>query len=270
MDPQITSWSNSLMASLSTALALLFAAVPKVLGFLIILGIGWLIASLIEKLLVAVLRALHVDGFAARAGLGGMVRAIGREPSSMLGVITKWFVRLIVLVAAFDALGVPAVAQVFNQLLLWVPNLAVALVVLVIGGIAANALADVVHRASARSSLDNPEILALTARWAVWSFAILVAVNQIGVASTLVDILFLAVVGAVALALGLSFGLGARDTAGTIVRQAYERQRRHVAAAAGSALGAANAPAVPYTGVEHRRSPGDRRNNGGERRMMAP
>ena len=142
MDPQITSWSNSLMASLSTALALLFAAVPKVLGFLIILGIGWLIASLIEKLLVAVLRALHVDGFAARAGLGGMVRAIGREPSSMLGVITKWFVRLIVLVAAFDALGVPAVAQVFNQLLLWVPNLAVALVVLVIGGIAANALAD--------------------------------------------------------------------------------------------------------------------------------
>jgi hypothetical protein len=267
MDPQITSWSNSLMASLSTALALLFAAVPKVLGFLIILGIGWLIASLIEKLLVAVLRALHVDGFAERAGLQGMARAVGREPSAMLGAIVKWFVRLIVLVAAFDALGVPAVAQVFNQLLLWVPNLAVALVVLVIGGIAANALADVVRRASARSRLDNPEILATTARWAVWAFAILVAVNQIGVASTLVDILFLAVVGAVALALGLSFGLGGRDTAGTIVRQAYERNRRHVAGAVGSTLSAANAPAVPYTGVEHRRALGDRRNHAGERRV---
>jgi hypothetical protein len=267
MNPQITSWSNSLMASLSTALALLFAAVPKVLGFLIILGIGWLIASLVEKLLVAVLHALHVDGFAERAGLQGMVRAIGREPSGMLGAIIKWFVRLIVLVAAFDALGVPAVAQVFNQLLLWVPNLAVALVVLVIGGIAANALADVVHRASARARLENPEILSLTARWTVWAFAVLVAVNQIGVASTLVDILFLAVVGAVALALGLAFGLGGRDTAGTIVREAYERNRRHVAGAVGSTLSAANAPAVPYTGVEHRHSLGDRRTNAGERRV---
>ena len=267
MDPQISSWSNSLMASLSTAFALLFAAVPKVLGFLIILGIGWLIASLIEKVLVAVLRALHADRFAERAGLAGMVRATGREPSAMLGTIAKWFVRLIALVAAFDALGVPAVAQVFNQLLLWLPNLAVALVVLVIGGIAANALADVVHRASARARLGRPELLEAAARWAVWAFAILVAINQIGVASALVDILFMAVVGAIALAFGLSFGLGARDTAGTIVRSAYERNRGRVAGAVASTLGAAKAPSVPYTGVEHRRALGDRRSNGGERRV---
>jgi hypothetical protein len=76
------------------------------------------------------------------------------------------------------------------------------------------------------------------------------------------------VVGAIALAIGLSFGLGARDTAGTIVRRAYERNRRHVAGAVGSTLSAANAPSsVPYTGVEHRRSLGDRRTNGGERRV---
>jgi hypothetical protein len=71
MDPQITSWGNSLMASLSSAMSLLFAAVPRVLGFLVILGIGWLVASLVEKVLVALLRAMHFDRFAERAGLAG-------------------------------------------------------------------------------------------------------------------------------------------------------------------------------------------------------
>ena len=74
MDPQITSWGNSLMASLSAAMSLLFAAVPRVLGFVVILGIGWLVAALVEKLLVTVLRAVHFDGFAERAGLAGLAR----------------------------------------------------------------------------------------------------------------------------------------------------------------------------------------------------
>jgi len=273
MDPQITSWGNSLMASLSTslgaAMSLLFAAVPRVLGFLLILGIGWLVASIVEKVLVAVLRAVRFDGFADRAGLGGAARTVQREPSEMLGLIAKWFVRLIVLVAAFDALGVPAVSQVLQQLLLWLPNLAVALVVLVIGGIAANALGNLVRRAAARSRFNRSELLGSAARWAVWAFTILVAINQVGIASSLVTILFMAVVGALALALGLSFGLGARDTAGMIVRQAWEHSRRSGAVPAGATLGSQGMQGrVGYTGVEHRHAVADRRSNPNGRRAM--
>lgn len=273
MDPHITSWGSSLMASLAAslgaAMSLLFAAVPRVLGFLVILGIGWLVAALIEKLLVATLRAVHFDRFADRAGLAGLARTVQREPSGMLGLIAKWFVRLIVLVAAFDALGVPAVSQVLQQLLLWLPNLAVALVVLVIGGIAANALGDLVRRAAARSRMNRYDMLGAAAKWAVWAFAILVAVNQIGIASSLVTILFMAVAGAVALALGLSFGLGGRDTAGTIVRQLYERKYRGGAAAGGPSLGTQGTRGrVGYTGVEHRQAPEDRRSNPNGRRAI--
>jgi len=269
MDPQITSWGNSLMASLSAAMSLLFAAVPRVLGFLVILGIGWLVAALLEKLLVSVLRALRFDGFAERAGLAGLARSVQREPSGMLGLIAKWFVRLIVLVAAFDALGVPAVSQVLQQLLLWLPNLAVALVVLVIGGIAANALGDLVRRAAARGRLNRYELLGAAAKWLVWAFTILVAINQIGIASSLVTILFMAVVGAVALALGLSFGLGARDTAGAIVRQLYEHQRRAGGVSAGPPLGSQGLRGrVGYSGVEHRHAAADRRSNPNGRRAI--
>jgi len=269
MDPQITSWGNSLMASLSAAMSLLFAAVPRVLGFLVILGIGWLVAALIEKLLVAILRAVHFDGFADRAGLAGLARTVQREPSGMLGLIAKWFVRLIVLVAAFDALGVPAVSQVLQQLLLWLPNLAVALVVLVIGGIAANSLGDLVRRAAARNRIERYEMLGSAARWAVWTFTVLVAINQIGIASSLVTILFMAVVGAVALALGLSFGLGGRDTAGAIVRQVYDRNRRAGAMPSGASFGGEAARSrVGYTGVEHRQAMTDRRVNPNGRRAI--
>lgn len=268
MQPQLTNWGDSLMASLSTALSLLFAAVPRVLGFLVILAIGWIVASVIEKVLVAVLRALHVDGFTERAGLGGMVRTVKREPSAMLGTLVKWFVRLITLVAAFDALGVPAVAQVFNQLLLWLPNLAVALIVLVIGGIGANWLDDVVRGAAIRARFEQHDVLGTAARRTVWAFALLVAINQIGVASALVDILFMAVVGAVALALGLSFGLGGRDTAGAIVRNLYERNHRRVGAL-GQTIGAANEPPanVAYRGIEHRHASADRRSGRDNRQL---
>jgi hypothetical protein len=264
MNSQLTDWGQSLMASLSAAMSLLFAAVPRVLGFLVILAIGWIVAAVIEKVIVAVLRAIHFDGFTERAGLANMTRTMRREPSAILGLIAKWFVRLIALVAAFDALGVPAVSQVFRELLLWLPNLAVALVVLVVGGMAANALGDLVRRSAARSRMGGIDALGTAAKWAVWAFAILVAINQIGIASTLVTALFVAVVGAVALALGLSFGLGGRETAGSIVRHVYERNR------AGSAMMEAQEAAnrVSYTGVEHRHSVGDRRNNHNGRRAL--
>jgi hypothetical protein len=98
--------------------------------------------------------------------------------------------------------------------------------VLIIGGLAANALAGLVRGATAQADLGNPDLLANIARVAVWAFAIVIAVNQIGIARELVNTLFMATVGALALALGLAFGLGGRETAAEMVREWYERSRR--------------------------------------------
>jgi hypothetical protein len=227
MQAQITDWGQALMASLAGALAMFFGAIPKILGFIVILIAGWIIAALIEKAIVALLRAVNFNGLAERAGFADFVRKSGMntDASGLIGGIGKWFVRLIALVVAFDALGLPAVSDVLRQLLLWLPNLVVALVALVIGGIAAAALSRVVRGAAAEGGVGNPDLLAKIASVAVWAFAIVVAVNQIGIASALINILFTAIVGAVALALGLAFGLGARDTAGDIVRNWYIRSR---------------------------------------------
>jgi hypothetical protein len=200
------------------------SAIPKILGFIVIVVAGWFIAGLIARGLATILRNIRFNDFAERSGLANFVAEMGvdTDASGIIAATVKWFVRLLVLIVGFDALGLPAVSQVLNQLLLWLPNLVVALVVLVIAGLAANALHNVVRGATARAGFTTPDMVANIAWIAVWGFGIIIAVNQIGVAATLVNTLFMGLVGALALALGLAFGLGGRDTAGEIVHQWYE------------------------------------------------
>ncbi len=110
-----------------------------------------------------------------------------------------------------------------QDLLLFLPNLIVALVVLVLAGLAANALAGLVRGATAQAGLGGPDTLANIARVAVWGFGIIIAVNQLGIAATLVNTLFIGVVGALALATGLAFGLGGREQAAQLLASLGEQ-----------------------------------------------
>ncbi|MCA1647614.1 MAG: hypothetical protein LC797_19835, partial [Chloroflexi bacterium] len=139
-------------------------------------------------------------------------------------------------------------SQVLQQFLLWLPNLVVAMVILVLAGLVANALAKLVRGATAEAGLGNPDLLATIAKVAVWAFAVVIAVNQIGVATALVNTLFMGLVGALALALGLAFGLGGRETAGQIVANWYrqgEQAAPKLGQAAESAQRAAQADPAP-------------------------
>jgi small-conductance mechanosensitive channel len=224
----VRDWGEAVTTSFAQAFSLLLAAIPRIIGFLIIVAIGWFIATLIAKAVAALLRGIRFNDMAERSGFAGFVANTGvqGDSSGFVADIAKWFVRLITLVVGFDALGLPAVSDVFRLILLWLPNLAVAVAVLILGGLAANWLAGLVRGATAKGELGNPDLLAGIVRVAVWAFAIVIALNQIGIARDLVNILFMATVGAVALALGLAFGIGGRDTAAEVVRDWYERSRR--------------------------------------------
>jgi hypothetical protein len=242
-----------MMSSLAGGLAMFFAAIPKVIAFAVILVLGWMIAAGIARLVASLLRAIDFNGLAVRSGFANFVQNIGVKGDSagFLAMLAKWFVRLIVLVVAFDALGLPAVSDVLRQLLLWLPNLAVSIVVMVIGGLLANAAAGIVRGATASAGFRHPDAAANIVRAAVWMFAIIVAVNQIGIAQELVNTLFTGVVALAVLALGLSFGLGGRDVAANLLRRWYAESQ-------------ANAPkiqeAAQKTGEQiERRAQGERR-----------
>ena len=206
---------EALRASLAGALNTFLSAIPRVIGFALVLIVGWIISSLFARGVQALLHAVKFNELARRSGFADFVQKMGvrNDSSGVIASIVKWFVRLITLVVAFDTLGLPAVSNVLQQLLLWLPNLVVALVVLVIGGLAANALSQLVRGTTAQAGFTNPDMLATVTKVAVWGFAIVVAVNQLGIATTLINTLLIGIVGAFSIAFGLAFGLGGRDRA---------------------------------------------------------
>ena len=206
-------------ASLAGAVNTFLTALPRLLGCIAVLIVGWVLSSLLARGVAAMLHAIKFNELARRSGFADFVRNMGvrQDASWFIAGIAKWFVRLMTLVVAFDLLGLPAVSGVFQQLLLWLPNLLVALVVLVIGGLAAKALARLVRGTTAEGGFSNPDVLAAVTKVSVWAFTIVVAVNQVGIATELINTLLIGVVGAVALASGLAFGLGGRDRAAEIL-----------------------------------------------------
>lgn len=219
------SFVDSLAASFRDAFAMIVSAIPRILGFIIIVAIGWFVSSLVARAVLGLLRAIRFDELMQRSGLGDFMNKMGTgaDPAGIVAGVVKWIIRVVVLLVAFDMLGLPAVSDVMRQFLLWLPNLIVAIFVLFIGGIAARALGNIVRGATAEGGFRNPETLANVARTAVWAFAIVVAVNQLGIATNLINTLFTGLVGALALAAGIAFGMGGRDLAQRSLDNWYEQ-----------------------------------------------
>jgi hypothetical protein len=183
------------------------------------------VSTILARAVTGLLRAIKFDELAQRSGLADFLAKMstGTDSAGVVAGLVKWLVRIVVLLVAFDVLGLPAVSDVMRQLLLWLPNLVVAIFVLFIGGIAARALGNIVRGATAESGFSNPETLANVVRTTVWAFAIVVAINQLGIATNLINTLFTGFVGALAIALGLAFGLGGRDLASRTLENWYDQ-----------------------------------------------
>jgi len=219
------SFTDTLIASFRDAFSMILSAIPRILGFIVIVAIGWFVSSVLARGVMGLLRAIRFDELMQRSGLADFMNKMGTglDSAGVIAGLVKWIVRIVVLLVAFDVLGLPAVSDVMRQLLLWLPNLVVAIFVLFIGGIAARALGNIVRGATAEAGFVNPETLSNVVRTTVWSFAIVVAINQLGIATNLITTLFTGFVAALAIALGLAFGLGGRDLAARSLENWYDQ-----------------------------------------------
>jgi len=213
--PVITNWGEAILSALSNALDLVLTFIPRLLGFLIILLVGWLVATAVSKALTFLLRKIGFDRLGERIGLTRLEQRMGvkMDSAGILGKIVYWFLLLVFLVPAADAPGLPAVSTILNQLIAYIPNVFVAILVLFLGALAATVVADIVRGATASANVGNPNLFANLARYAIIGFAALIALEQLQIAPALLNILFTAIVGSAAIALGLAFGLGGQDTA---------------------------------------------------------
>ena len=211
----ITDLGTAVITGFAAAIAAFMTALPSVLGAILLLVIGWVVAGFIGGLLSKFLRTIRVDDLAERSGIAGFLRRarVNADAAGVIGGLVKWYVRLVFLLLAANAVGLTAVSGIVNQVLAFIPNLLVAILILGVFSWLATTAKNLVTGAVESAGMPNANMLGSITFVAVLAFGIIAAANQIGVAATLINTLFIGVVGALALAFGLAFGLGGREEA---------------------------------------------------------
>jgi hypothetical protein len=219
----IQDWGDAVLVSVTEALRNFLGFIPQLIGAVLILVLGWIISGLIAGLVERGLKAVGFERAAESTGISGFVQRSGSNwtVSRAVAEIVKWFIRLIAIQAAASILGMSQISEIVNSILLWLPHLVVALAIIVIGALIADFLAGVVRGATSQMGLANPDLLAGITRYAILTFAIVAAVDQLGIAETLINTLVIGTVAAIALAMGLAFGLGGQQTAAQITEGWY-------------------------------------------------
>jgi len=223
----INDWGDAIFIAASNAFNSLLAAIPAIVGALLILAVGWILSGILARLVSGLLSRAGVDRlFAEHGGEVYGARAKSFKPSVVGGELVKWLIRIVFLVGAANVLNLPQVSELLNQVLLWIPNLIVAAIILLVAPLIARFVRGVIEVGAGRMGFTNASLLGRIAEAAIVVFAVIVAIDQIGIAADLVNTLFVGIVGALALAIGLAFGLGGRDVAAELTRKWYESSQQ--------------------------------------------
>jgi small-conductance mechanosensitive channel len=210
---------------------------------------GFAIAKIVERGTAAGLRRIGFDRWMREGGVTEALARAGTEldPSGVLAKLVFWAVMLVVILFASDALGLVIVSALFAELLAYIPMVIAAVIILILGIVLGEFVKKLVL-ASAGAMAGVPT-LARAAKAAVILLAVFMALGQLGIAEPIVLVAFIAVAGAAALAAGIAFGLGARDLAGELAREWYERSRAPRESAARHGRESPAAPAADRTGT---------------------
>ena len=218
----LNTWGEVLTLSFQNLWVGVLNFVPNLVIAIIILVLGWLVGVLFGRAIWQVFKSLKVDDALRRAGFESFVQRGGIELDSgaFIGGLVKWFVIVIFLVAALDGLGLSQVNFFLQEIVLgYLPSVIVAALVLLVAGVIGDITGRVVVTAAKTAGVESAHFAGAVAKWAVWIFAILVALSHLGIAAAFSQTLFTGVVIAVSLALGLSFGLGGQEAASRFIER---------------------------------------------------
>lgn len=210
-------------ASLQRALNSFFEFVPRLIGFLLILLIGYIVAKLVKKAVEALLNRIGLDKQTHQGAIGDYVDKVNPnfKPSGLIGSIAFWFIFLGAISIAVSQLGIAAVTTFVAAIVAYLPNVIAAVLIFIVAGLVAAAVGGLV----ARTMGDTPtgKIVGTIVPILVMGIATFMILTQLKIAPAIVQITYIALLGSVALALALAFGLGGRDAAAKLLSDAQQK-----------------------------------------------
>ena len=219
-------WDNLSVEPVREMLTRLIGYLPTLLGALVILIVGWIVAKVIRGIVNRLLKVIRFDKLADKAGISEILSKGGFKATTgeVLSGLVYWLVIIMVLVIVVNALGLPQASDVLESLFAYIPNVIAAIFVLVIGMFLANFVSGIVRTAAGNANLPKPEVLAGISRWAIIIFAATISLRELGIAPLLVTTTFNILFGGVCLALALAFGLGGKDAAAKYIEQLQKKR----------------------------------------------
>lgn len=208
---------QTLLESLNNGLAVIVSFLPKIIAGTVVLLIGIIIASILKQLVMGIFKVLRIESFLKKYGVPEAKEEFSW--SNIFSEIVRWFVIIIFLLPTADIWGLPRVVTILNEFLLYIPNVLVAAIIAVVGFVLGSLAHDLILASIKGMSLSTASSIASITRWAVNVFVILAVLNQLGVATDLIRILFTGFVAMLAIAGGIAFGLGGQNSAKDVVEE---------------------------------------------------
>jgi len=190
--------------------------VPGLLGAIILFVIGWAVGSIIGKAVTQLVAVLKIDKLFESAGANDFMNRAGLKISAsrLIGGLVKWFIVVVFLMASLQIIGLTQVNDFLREAVLYyLPKVVIASLVLIIATVLADAMKKLVKASAQAANIRSANMLGSVTLYSIWIFAFIIALSELGIATAFMQILFTGFIAALAIALGLSFGLGGKDAA---------------------------------------------------------
>lgn len=212
-------WGMAVSNSMQNLWAKTIFFIPNLLGALAIFVVGVIVSVSLGTLTTKIMEKLKINKASDEIGLTHMLAdgGIKTNISRLTGDIVKWFLFFVFLMATTDILNLPQITNFLNSILLYLPNVIAAAIILALTILIANFIGKVISKSEKITKMSNSKIIVAISKWAILIFGIMATLVQLGVATSLITVLFTGLVGMLALAGGLAFGLGGKDKATQIL-----------------------------------------------------
>lgn len=215
----VRDWSLTTSQALRDSWARILNYLPNLLGAIVILIIGVLIANLLKWIIVRILEAARVQSAFDELQFAQTLKRVNLSTNipNIVGEFIKWVTIILFLLPAASVLGLPQVSNVLDQIINYLPNVGSAIIIVFLGGLFAEFIGNIVRATAAGLGSHASTSLAVISRYIIYIFAALAALAQLGIAPQVINILLTGLVAAGAIASGLSFGLGGKDAAADLI-----------------------------------------------------
>ncbi len=200
-------------------------ALPKIIGALLIFIIGWILAKLIKQAIIRLLKLARLNVLSDKVGIEKFLKEGGLKVSAveLIGSLFYWIIMLTVILAVLNSLQLTSAKELFNSIILFIPNIIVALIVLLLGIYAAKFISTVLSSSLKNMKEKTAEIIERIAYYSIVIFTVFLVLGQLKIAQEIITNAFALIFGAICLAFGLAFGLGGKDFAADLLNKMKEK-----------------------------------------------